>query len=243
MDEATQRIDKFREIAQKPAFLLNLGYRVLEEWKCGARAPVEGHNALGIFGFRQMPAQSVQRNDRSARIIDAKNPPAANASVQIGLWPEGSGFLQGLNREMVAHFLRAEGHLAPYRGVRWMERAVGFNQQGHLNSYFRGWGDHPNRRNIMTLYHGCFLACAHAPQLIDLMLKQPPRHARVARKQQIEGPKGSATAQDFLPYRFRYVVLKFVHLKMKTRINSKLIVLHTDGTKSPLRKRSLRRHA
>jgi len=53
-----------------------------------------------------------------------------------------------------------------------------------------------NRRELTTLCHGCFRVFAHTPKLIDIVLKQPPRQARLRR-----GPDWSierrATLQDF----------------------------------------------
>ena len=48
-----------------------------------------------------------------------------------------------------------------------------------------------NRRELTTLCHGCFRVFAHTPQLIDIVLKQPPRQPRLRRGRQIGRSKAA----------------------------------------------------
>ncbi len=48
-----------------------------------------------------------------------------------------------------------------------------------------------NRRELTTLCHGCFRVFAHTPQLIDIVLKQPPRQRRLLPGRQIGRPKAA----------------------------------------------------
>ncbi len=54
---------------------------ILDDSKCGARSMMEGDYTLGVFGFGQWPAQSVERNYRAARIVHSEDPFAADAGI------------------------------------------------------------------------------------------------------------------------------------------------------------------
>ena len=105
LNETVYRLDEPGQTAGKGTLTLSLDDRILENRERGTRSTVKGHHALGVLRLLELSAQPVQGNDGAASVVDAKNPLASNAHVQIRLPPKRPRFVQRFNRKMVACFV------------------------------------------------------------------------------------------------------------------------------------------